>query len=824
MGETLNLRARGLYTFPNDLSAVPKGAFLLADNAVVDKDDVLESRRGWKQYSTAFSHAPQQLFEYQDHLIAWYNNKLAYDNGSAVFTDYSGSFATPLTGYRLRSVQANKNFYVTSSTGVRKLDAYNAAFTNAGGIQALDGTGTTTGVSGFLANNFQVAYRMVWGYTDANGNLILGAPSQRVIVANVSGGTCDVSLTFTIPAGVTTSYFYQIYRSGQFPTSVEPDDELRLVYEDNPTGGEIAAKSFTITDSTPDSLMGASLYTDPSQEGIANANLPPPLCTDMTYYRQYNFFGNTKQPQRLTITYLGGLLDTNTITIGGTVYTADKSGENAATGHFQVFEAGGGGYTDLGTPALNVQGTAQSLVRVINKYASNTSQYAYYLSGYQDLPGIILLQNRVLGASSFPVISNNGDKFNPTLPTSGTSVSSNDDAEPNAVYYSKASQPEAVPLGNKFLCGSADKPVLRIVALRETMFILKEDGIFRLTGTDPNSFTVTLLDNTAVLQGLDSAAPFNNQVWCMSNQGVLAISDTGVAVMSRPIERDLIKLTASQYAGFPTATFGIPYESERKYILWTVTNTTDTYATQAYVYNSFTNVWTRWLGTFDCGFVNPYDNKMYLGNAVNKYIYQERKTYTTSDYADDALAVTVTGYSGTTVSLSSTTGVLAGMSLEQGMLQSYIVSVTNGTDIVVEDALPWANGAATANTAIAVDVQWTPQTADNPGILKHFTEVTLDYSTSNFNVMRIAFNSNFYENFDFYNLTPITGNGFGTLSYGTGIFGAGQSVPQGIRTYVPLEAQRALWISPRVQSNRCFAGFALNGISIQWEPMTSRFF
>lgn len=816
MGETLNLRARGLYTFPNDLSAVPKGAMLIADNAVIDKDDVLESRRGWKQYGSAFTDPVNQLFSYQDHIIAWYNNKLAYDNGSGTFTDYSGAFNTPLTGYRLRSIQANQNFYVTSTTGMRKLDTYNGAFTDAGGIGALDGTGTTTGVAGFLANNFQVAYRMVWGIKDANGNLVLGSPSQRVLVANTSGGTRDTSLTFTIPDGVTTSYFYQIYRSGQFATTVEPDDELKLVYEDNPTGAEIAAKSFTITDSTPDSLVGASLYTDPSQEGILQSNTPPPLCTDTTYYRQFAFYANTTQKHQLTITYLGGLADNDTITIDGVVYTGKTAGETPASGYFQIFTGG--------TPAENVQNTAQSLVRVINKYASNTTIYAYYLSGYQDLPGIISLQSRVFGDSTWYVVSSNGDKFNPTLPTSGTTVASSNDAKQNAVYYSKESQPEAVPLPNYILVGTADKPILRVVALRETMFILKEDGIYRLTGTDPTSFVVTLLDNTAVLQGLDSAAPFNNQVWCMSNQGVLSISDTGVAVMSRPIERDLIKLTASQYTGFPTATFGIPYESERKYILWTVTNTTDTYATQAYVYNSFTNVWTRWIGNFKSGIVNPADNKLYLGNAANDYIYQERKTYTTSDYADDTLAVTVTGASGTTVSLSSTSGVTAGMSLEQGALQSYIVSVDSGTDLTVEDYLPWTAAAATVNTPIYVDCQWAPQTADNPGILKHFTEITLDYSTSNFNVMQIAFNSNFYENFDFYDLTPISGNGFGTLSFGTGTYGAGQSMPQGIRTYVPLQVQRALWISPRVVSNRCFAGFALNGISIQWEPMTARFF
>lgn len=820
MGESIVLRARGLYTHPNDLSAVPKGSMLVADNAVIDREDVCQSRRGFKKYGTDLGSDPiDQLFSYQSRILVSYDDKLAYDSdGAGTWVNYSGAVIPPLAGARLRSVQSNENFYVTSSTGVRKLDAYNGTLTDAGVPPALDGNGSTTGASGFLANNYQVAYRMVWGYKDANDNLILGAPSQRVVVENTSGGTRDVSLTFTIPSGITTSYFYQIYRSGQFASGIEPDDELQLVYEDNPTAGEIAAKAFTITDSTPDSLRGATLYTSPSQEGIANSNTPPPLCTDMTLYRQYVFFGNTSQKQGSFLTYVGGLALADTVTIAGTTYTA-AAAENIAAGEFELFTGG--------TPATDIQDTALSLVRVINRYATNTAVYAYYISGYADLPGKMYIEARAFGASSFAMTASSsaaGQSFDPTLPTSGTSVSSSDNPLPNAIYYSKASQPESVPLGNYLLVGTKEEPVRRIVALRESLFILKDDGIFRLTGTDPTSFEVSLLDNTAVIQGIDSACAFNNQVWCMSNQGALAISDTGVAVMSRPIEKDLIQVTAPQYTNFSTATFGFAYESDRKYILATVTDENDTYATQEYVYNSFTNSWTRWTRTFNCGFVNPADNKIYWGHPTNGYVYVERKNFTTSDYADESLAVTIASSTGTTVVLASTTGVNAGDSLEQGVLQSYIVSVDSGTDITVEDTFAWAAGAATVNTPIDVALQWVPQTADNAGLLKQFREVTVMYSTSNFNEMEIGFNSNFSEDYETFTLTPVQGNGFGTLPFGTGNFGASVSQPQGIRTYVPLLKQRALWITPTLESNRCFAGFALNGITIQWEPMSSRFY
>src|SRR5690606_18099792 len=110
----------------------------------------------------------------------------------------------------------------------------------------LDVQASLTGSSGFLADDHRVAYRVVWGYRDQNDNFILGAPSQRISIKNNAGSsaTRDVSLTFTIPAGVTSSWFYQIYRSSQVDNSggdVEPNDELQLVYEGFPSSGDLSA-------------------------------------------------------------------------------------------------------------------------------------------------------------------------------------------------------------------------------------------------------------------------------------------------------------------------------------------------------------------------------------------------------------------------------------------------------------------------------------------------------------------------------------------------------------------------------------------------------
>ena len=253
--QKLDLQLRGLYTSPNNLSAVPPGALQTADNVVINAKSRIDSRRGQTQYGSPLSVGSEQvnkLFNYASSLIASYDNKLAYDSGSGVWVPYSGTYVQPADGYKMRSLEALRNFYFSTDQGIFKIDSLTSTPRKAGVVRALGGTAVLAGASGFLATNSAVAYRMVWGYRDTNNNLIIGSPSQRLVISNSSGGDRDVTLVYTIPSSITTEYFYQIYRSHATATSTdEPSDELQLVIEGNPTAAEIAAKAFTVLDQTP---------------------------------------------------------------------------------------------------------------------------------------------------------------------------------------------------------------------------------------------------------------------------------------------------------------------------------------------------------------------------------------------------------------------------------------------------------------------------------------------------------------------------------------------------------------------------------------------
>jgi hypothetical protein len=953
--QKLDLALKGLYTSPNLLSGVPAGALEVADNVVINAKNLGESRRGQTQYGTPLNPVTgevNKIFNYASSLIVNYGDKMAYDSGSGTWVNYTGTFEPPSSDSKMRSLEALRNFYFTTSAGIYKIDAIAGTPRPAGSPKALGGEGSLTGSSGFLLNDSAVAYRMVWGYTDANSNLILGAPSQRLIVTNSSGGPKDVSLTFPVPSTITTDFFYQIYRSqGTLTATDEPTDELQLVLQAQVTSGEIAAKEFTVTDSTPYSLMRATLYTSPSQEGIANANLQPPLALDMDVFKNCAFYANVAQKQTLSLALisvdlpsLGYLVDASVnthtnFTLDGITSTADLRVGMRAVGtgiqansiitainnattvtlnkattatatvsvEFQDrFSIGGVNYwagsaedlpTDTffldnsSTPGTNINETAINLIRLINTSPSNTTIYAYYTSGIEDLPGQILFEERSIGGATFSATSTAGSSWSPPLPdikqitaismanptvitsalhglTTGNSITiydsnstpsingerivtvinantfsipvnvtvagtagnwlltssiveSNNEVKQNRVYVSKNSQVEAVPIYSYFDIGAANFPIQRVVALRDGIFFFKNDGIYRISGENFASFTVTLIDNTVALKVPESAVPFNNQVFCFTTQGIVAVTDSGAQLMSVPIEDTLLELSSDQFTNFVSASFGVAYESARLYMFFTVTREADTFATQAFVYNSLTESWTRWEMNRNCGVVNTSINKLFMAQPETGQVLIERKSYTNADYADEQYAVIVASVgTDTEMTLVSAANASVGMTIVQGN-RSTVIEEINGNVLTVVSTDGFTAAAAIVYTPILNKVQWAPIDADNPGVLKQFSEVVFLFKDAAFREIVAGFTTNISTGVTAVPVLNKGSGGWGSFPWGDqpwgGVFG-GANV---LRTYVPREKQRSSWLTLSIQTNEAFTGFSLQGISLMYTPMSS---
>jgi hypothetical protein len=198
---------------------------------------------------------------------------------SNLFEKWNGSAWTNITAtaFKASATLASRNSeFVLTDLGLRRITVANTN-TQIGWIpEGLDiNINALAGSSGWMPNDSQVAYRVLFGLKGDANEFFLGAPSGRTLATNSTGGTRDVTIRVTVPPNVGTAHFYQIYRT--LPSAgddIDPGDEMYLIYEDFVTTTDITNGYIEFTDRVPNGNGGAALYTNESQQTDAQANFP----------------------------------------------------------------------------------------------------------------------------------------------------------------------------------------------------------------------------------------------------------------------------------------------------------------------------------------------------------------------------------------------------------------------------------------------------------------------------------------------------------------------------------------------------------------------
>jgi hypothetical protein len=331
----------------------------------------------------------------------------------------------------------------------------------------------------------------------------------------------------------------------------------------------------------------------------------------------------------------------------------------------------------------------------------------------------------------------------------------------NTLYRSKIEQPDAVPFLNFDPVGSEESPILRILKLRDSLIILKEEGVWKLTGETETDFVTKELDPSVKVLAPDAAVVLNNSVYCMSNQGVVKINESGTAIMSRPIEDELDRI---QVLPNFSLSFAISYEQEKRYILATPETASDTFPKLLWVWNYITKAWTRWKKNVNAGIVLFDTDELFLGHAEDTFVLKERKALSSEDYIDETLtnftvisSDTTVDEDGNTVSRSVIVYTYANATLSPGWLfehnsqeaiitevefisgQSFRVTLDRLISFVGTSAggfwgllglighfggLPGVGGGAgTADLSISIPskVHWASESAQQPQLLKQYS-------------------------------------------------------------------------------------------------------
>lgn len=745
--QVLHRTANGLIAGPNPLTA-QEGSCLQAENCVVDRDGITEKRRGFNRHAAATS--PGAMDEYSGRLMLHRGTTVAsYDCATGATTAYSGSFSAP-GSYRMRFLEVNKSDFFCTSKGVYKLDSISGTPTKAGMDPGLD-MALSLSTGGWFTINTTVGYRVVFTRKDANDRLVEGAPSWQRRISNITGTSGydgnprGISLVITLPPGVAVGDSCEVYRTYlSADASSSPGMDHYLVK--SVTVADISTKTITVSDAVIEDLLSTPLTTNADEDTENGEASRPPWCTDMAYYRGYVYYFNTKREQELElalqdVTGIVDLTDSVTLTFADTSsYTYQFAAtESIANRRFQRFTA----LTDV----ENIRETMESFCRVVNRDTNNVQVLAFYASGEDDAPGKVKLRLRDLGESAFSITATAGcgAKFTPAIPTTGTTISSFDQAHSNGMCWAKFEEPEAVPLSNFKQVGKesvSGTAILRGLALQASLIVCKEEGVWRQIGETEDDFDLRPLDPELGILGADTCVILDNTVFAMSFQGLVRISENGTALISWPIEYEFKKIFS--FSNFRTISHATSYKSERKYVIWTQSVAVDTVATTGWCYNHLTQKWTTWAKTCSCSCVASVDDKLYLGQPTDGYLLQERKSYQTSlsDYQDEEIPCTITGVSVVTDAegvlrtqcvVTYTYGDLAdGHRLYQAatFMASNVETAADlgggSWELLLEEYLPTlVAGAATLSLPIVMTVRWTPEDCGNAGISKFFNRAQI---------------------------------------------------------------------------------------------------
>lgn len=806
-------RFAGLFGSSNPLGRVPEGALLVADNCYQRSADILESRRGYKASASCAAPINALTFKQGVAVAITYDNPGAgitgtlrkYDpatnawttlpmNPGALTIDRPGSIA----GVDTRFVSAQKALYFQSKYGLTKIEDIatgvcrvavgkptTVTCTESGFTFSIGTFANVSGPPGFLHTGNQVAYRFTNCRFGANGELIESEPSDRFIVANSSGSDQNVLISLANVWLVPTDTFIRVYRTKQ---AVAASEEYFLVREVVPSLSQgVGADGFftpfgvggpggyaSTLDQATDTTLFVPLYTNAQTGGTsAVSNVSAPLAADMAFFRGRMYALNTVGCGRLFAriigTGTGGIVDGDSFTLNGAKFSFRSSGFG--------FAANITALDTIGTVTQNTDVTARFLTGLTNAYLAGAAGWSA-TTGSPLASAIMVRSAGVAGDGS----DSGSLEFESVLPgvsflfqtssssgwdrnyTGGTASSNN--AQIAGLMWSNQGEPEGFPLANNASIGDPTAAGQRCIALKEALFVFKQDGLWKLTD-DGSGFgpIIQPIDPTIRLVAPETAVALDNFILALCDQGVVLISETGavVNISHQQIERELFELMANVGSStLANLAFAVAYPSEHTYILSLPESSNATACTRQYVYNLKTQTWDSWtIPGVLCGAVHPDTGQLYFGR-TDGTLWIERKNFDSSDYQDPGFTIA----SPTTSAVSSMvfTGDLrsgatpfavgdlvqqfqAIHALRQRVVAVSYSSGSNQTTVTL-DAVPryaWNNAVPlTVSKAIQCGMTFLPFYADEPLQDKEWGDAYLSFRYCDVDFLTVGFTSEKY--------------------------------------------------------------------------------
>ncbi len=857
MAQELTLYPAGLITDPNPHSAAPAGSMVVADNVVMRRAGELEPRVGTLPVAPPAAIGAgniNRLLDVDEEILEWAGptvNSGLYrqSDGAQILSGIGQSIFTSTKA--ANKAEAARNTYLTTGTGTRRIvDASVPAPT-------ADLAGVPQGLvprvffqipsavnDWFLADN-QVAYRIVFKKT-VNGQDFFGAPSGRSDLTNPGGGLDTWNqLTVPIPVstggvnggiGVVAGDVCQVYRSRLSGLATTPaSDEMYLVVEQEVTPADIVTTVMTVDDYTSDENIGASLYTNATQEGILQSNYRPPASEDLAYYAGMMFYGRTTSPWRMSCSLLDPeIVRTVTINnvvvgIGNDYFTAPAvderdvgryvgdwflpTGWNGANPYDQpgvppIFPPGTRigsvdpatlryytvDYDGIPVVALNTAAGPNNVelhgAIIIRELGTGTHRAYFSSSAHLGAEDAAIHQFRIAGAgfedaqevveSMAYVVSRDKLRYVDLHPTTGNATEAGFILEErtlnyadgfsfeyapvrtfsplsrvgpwsvteaalatqenvnNRVMFSKQLQQEAVPIVNFIDVGSEKAAVQRLMETRDSLFVFKEDGLYRISGTGPFSLRLDTIDAELRLVHPKACVQHRNAVYAWTNRGFISVSGSGVRELSQQVIQSEISESQQAVIEGSVTTGAFCFASElHDEVYFSVPLPSNLLGSQlVYIFSRRTGSFTRWnftaSGNFLCdGLYRESDGALvfggYLAALLTPQFWTEQAYRSDESFVANVGLVTSLGNDLYRLDLAAVPAGYtpsAGDVFILGAVECIATAFDGALAVTVRaSALPVA-GLATIHEAYTATNRFKVKEAQNPGALKHWSQAT----------------------------------------------------------------------------------------------------
>lgn len=652
------------------------------------------------------------------------------------------------------------------------------------------------------------------------------------------------------PGVPTTDNFLRVYRSemtqgytddlGNFHpgASITPADDLYQCYE-TPylSAANLAAGFVSFADIAPDSSIEVPLYTNPNNggDGSLAANFQPPIAEDMAYWQDQMWFLNTTGRHSLEFTLIGtgspdGLQIGDTFTIAFAAAGPELVYTAAAASAGTDFEV-----SLWSDPGFNIEQTAQSLVQCINADTGNENIIATYVSAEGGAPGRIRLEALLFGDDvEFTLYSSRSTPWTPQLPIFVAPVwlppKSTNNRHAARLWWSKTGQPEAVPITNFQQIDADNHPGLRLCPLKYRMLVFKSDGIYFVPIGQPVTFQKL---SEAVLIAPESIGKLGDTVYCLTDMGIAAISDSGISFISIPIDDTLAKLSSpGSISNLRTRTVGVGYRSARQYLCWLIeqegTTFTDETA-QAYVFSSISGVagsvvsagitpgFTRYTFGVRAALVNPATDTLVVAPTNSNVLWEERKTQTRYDFADLFTEMTPTDITGSDVTFADASGVEAGDVFTWRRCSYLVTAVVGNVVTVLGQPVPAAgDGQKGIYKAIACDVIFNELTDGSPATMKLAQQCSFLFKQNGIRTLTAQFASEVHPAIL---EVPVVTKGWGEFSWGEAVWGGLKATIRRVEP-LPVGAANCCQLTVGFSTRQAFQKFGFIGLDVVSNPDT----